>query len=524
MHASDDLYLLIKSLTKAEKRHFKLQTALQKGQKSYLILFEAIDSLIGSASENGHDSFYDEMYLKKKLGGEISTNQLHVTKNYLFGLILKSLRSLQEKINTDEQITLLITEAKILERRGMYAQTLKKLASAKNLALKFEKHLALVEILQFETFLCTKQKIVDVESEIDHLHNGILHHSELLNAEIQFNFLKSKITALYRKSVRARDDESRQKIEQLKESHLFKMDISTLSFLSKVAFHYSKALLSLMGGDLQSTLTHYKEMYNVWVGYPHFKNEYPSAYIIYTSNYLIGCHMVQDYSLFPKLLKELKNVPTMTFDDEAEAFQNIYFLEQLYFMNHAMFSIKGDVYKEGEILAQSIEAGLEKYAARIVKSRQLAFCHNISIMFFALGKYDHSLYWLNKIQNTVKTDQRKDIQIVTKLLQLVIFLEMGQHIYLENAFKAFGYHIKKDNKTADFEGKVTHYLRQLAAHKKDKKTIFLNFKQELAMFESAKNPGFEELSIWVESKLQNRTFLEVLRQKVEGNHPEKLEV
>ncbi len=43
MKPSTELYDLIKSLTKSEKRFFKLHSALQSGPKNYLRIFEAID-------------------------------------------------------------------------------------------------------------------------------------------------------------------------------------------------------------------------------------------------------------------------------------------------------------------------------------------------------------------------------------------------------------------------------------------------------------------------------------------------
>ncbi len=514
MQASDDLYLLIKSLTKAEKRHFKLQTSLQKGEKDYQILFEAIDSLPDSSQGNGEqNSQYDESLLKKKIEGKINTSQLHVAKNYLYGLILKSLRTLNEKQDTNSQLSTQIADARLLEQRGMYEQTVKKLTLAKSLALKFEKYIALIEILQLEISLCTKRQALEVESELERLNFSLLKYNELLHIEIQFNFLKNSITALYRKSVRVRGEDARQKIEQLKRSPLLKADEAALSFLSKVSYHYCKAVLSLMEGDVSEAVGHYQDMYHVWVGYPHFKEEYPAAYIIYTSNYLIGCHMVRNYSLFPDLLAELKKVPTKTFDEEAEAFQNIMFLEQLYFMNCRIFVKNGNFMQECKQLAEKIESGLIKYSSRIVKSRCMTFYHNTAIMFFALGDFDATQYWLSKILQTMKTDQRKDIQIVAKLLQLIIFLEQGLYLYIDNAFKSFEYHLKKEDKLHDFEGRVTFHLKQVASMKHDRKKIFQAFSDALKQFESQKLPGHEEISIWVESKVKNLTFLEVLRQR-----------
>lgn len=44
MKPSVELFNLIKSLTKSEKRYFKLTSTLQSGEKNYLRLFEAIEN------------------------------------------------------------------------------------------------------------------------------------------------------------------------------------------------------------------------------------------------------------------------------------------------------------------------------------------------------------------------------------------------------------------------------------------------------------------------------------------------
>lgn len=511
MQISDDLFLLIKHLDKAEKRHFKLQAGLQKGDKDYLKLFDAMDALPWTPSENPETCPYDERLLKKKLGGKISTSQLHVTKNYLYGLILKSLRSLYEEATTEMKLAVLLSDVKILEQKGLYEQVTKKLAIAKSLALKFEKYSALVELLHFETILCARHKTQDVEAELSLLYEAIFKSLEMQALEMRYKSLQNEATTLYRKGTWARDNASKVKLQILENEPLIHPESRPVTFLSKVSFHFIKATISQIIGDRHQAILYYKDLQAVWTGYPHFKEEYPSNYIIYSSNYLVCCHLIRDYTPFPALLHDLEKVPLRNYDEKAEAFQNIWYLRQLYFMNKQVFEIKGDLPNEAKKLVTEIENGLAKYAPRIVKSRQLSFYHNTAVMFFALGVYNEAMEWLSKIQQTAKTDQRKDLQLLARLLQLVIFTEKGEHLYIENAFKAFEYHLKKEDKRHDFEGMVTRNLKLIASRRDDKRTLFTKFQEELERFQPEKIQGYEEISIWVESKIKNTTFLEVLR-------------
>lgn len=86
MRQSDDLFRLVKSMSKSEKRYFKLFASMQGKNKKYLLLFDAID----------RQGVYNESALKEELKQEKFVRQLAVTKGYLYNLILKKSSTLSE--------------------------------------------------------------------------------------------------------------------------------------------------------------------------------------------------------------------------------------------------------------------------------------------------------------------------------------------------------------------------------------------------------------------------------------------
>ncbi len=514
MQVSDDLFNLIKSLTKAEKRYFKMHASLQKGEKDYLLLFDEMESLVAAQQKEGEALGYDEAVLKGRLKNKISQSQFHVMKNYLTGLILKSLRGLREKNNIEDQIAALMSEARLLEQKGLYDMCMKKLEALKAACLKYERYTTIVEVLEMERVLYARTSTNLIEDRLDKTKAEMDRYVHLIQNTVAYSDLRQRMLAFYRRDNRARSESAQQKLAAMLDEPLLQDEGMPATFQSKISFYHTWAMLSFMQGDPVAAKRYYKSLSDVWIGYPHFKEEYPSTYIIYTSNYLVSCHMTRDYGPFEPLLEELKTTPTRSLYEEAEAFQNICFLEQLYFMNKEIFGQATATVTKAKSLATEIENGLKKHGNKIVKSRELSIIHNSVVMFFALGMYDEVLHWVAKIQSSNITDQRKEVQLFARLVQLLIFTDKGEHLYIDNAFKAFEYHLKKEDKQHDFEGKVTYFLKQIAAKKQDKKTIFTQFKEELKHFESQKLPGHEEISIWVESKLQNKPFLEILREKV----------
>ncbi len=83
MKPSNELFDLIQSLTKSEKRFFKLHSALQSGEKNYLRIFDAVDK----------QKAYDEEAIKKQFAKETFIRHFPSEKNHLYKLVLKALRA-----------------------------------------------------------------------------------------------------------------------------------------------------------------------------------------------------------------------------------------------------------------------------------------------------------------------------------------------------------------------------------------------------------------------------------------------
>lgn len=110
MIKKEQLFILIKSLSKAEKRYFRLACRQAETASNYLKLFDAMD-----AQEE-----YDEKAIRKKFKKETFCNQLHVTKSYLRQFILKSLRNFHTKISKDAELKDALRNVEILFHKELY--------------------------------------------------------------------------------------------------------------------------------------------------------------------------------------------------------------------------------------------------------------------------------------------------------------------------------------------------------------------------------------------------------------------
>ncbi|PKR81034.1 hypothetical protein CW751_07680 [Brumimicrobium salinarum] len=121
MKPSNELFHLIKSLTKSEKRFFKLSSSIQSGEKNYFKIFDFIDA---------QDS-YDEKKLKEHFKDERFIKHLPSEKNHLYKLILKSLRQFYGEQSASNLIMQEIKNIEILYNKALHKESNKFLKRAK---------------------------------------------------------------------------------------------------------------------------------------------------------------------------------------------------------------------------------------------------------------------------------------------------------------------------------------------------------------------------------------------------------
>ena len=109
MKTSSDLHRLIRSLTPAEKRYFKLFSSQQGKRKNYVDLFDAL-----AAQQE-----YDEAALRRKFAGEKFLKQFNVARKYLYDLIMKALVNFHATASVSGEIRDLLSRAEILFQRGL---------------------------------------------------------------------------------------------------------------------------------------------------------------------------------------------------------------------------------------------------------------------------------------------------------------------------------------------------------------------------------------------------------------------
>ena len=158
-HSKDNLFVLIKSLSRSEKRQFKLYVNRLEvnSDAKFLMLFNLLDKAT---------DYKEDEILKS---GIVSKMQLSNLKASLYRQILISLRMNPVNQNIRIQIREQLDFATILYQKGLYKQSLKILEKVKTIALDNEEKNIAYEIIELEKVIESQYITRSISSRAEEL-------------------------------------------------------------------------------------------------------------------------------------------------------------------------------------------------------------------------------------------------------------------------------------------------------------------------------------------------------------------
>ena len=501
MAALDELFQLIKSLTPSEKRYFKTNATKGGDAKSnYVQLFDSIDS-------QGEE--YDEDKLKQKHAKKPFIKYLSAEKKYLREQIMKQMRAFNSTRTVDNRINELLQDEMFYRDKGLNDLREKALGKAKELATEAERYHLLKEILKRQTVFVVEFEKKELTEPVIRLINEQKHLSILQESELELQTKNRELFSLYRSGADMQDPAVRNRVEMLyAEVERYRMRISNSISLQ---LYYERASSNYyhLQRDFKSSFQHTQNEYQLFQRAEHLKSEDAINYRICLANLMSRALSAKENEWFKKALEEMKTLPAISFNEEGEVFQNIYFQEHLYYINHGEF-------EKAEALVPIIEEGLVKYEAKINQARKLAFQFNIMVMYFLLHRFKEALRWIEPIISD-NSEIKQGQKFIAMLLLPIIHFELGHTDLVENYTRSAYRFLQRKQRMHEFEKIVLKYLKQMPLSEdqsefKSKLEVF-HFQLQTLMDDPnvSITVGMEEMSLWVRSKLESIPMPQLLK-------------
>ncbi|MGZ5242999.1 MAG: hypothetical protein ACXWDO_00435 [Bacteroidia bacterium] len=510
MKASDDLHKLIQSLSKAEKRNFKLYVSrYDSGQKNnYIKLFEIIERQV----------VYDETELKEKLAGEKFLKHLPSEKNYLYNLLLESLQLQHAEESIIYKLKKRIHQAGILLKRGLTDQCIKLLKRVKESAQQKELHAVILEVLQIEKQVLTRNYYIGAtQKDLDAIYAEEKKCIELMAETNEYWKLFSAFYRFHYGKGSVRDAEGWNQVKTIF-SHPLLSDISKArTFQTRLDFLHIHALYYFMSGEPAKAYEYNKQQLAFLESSPERLKEYRKRYQATLNNLLMDGLNLGMYDEVERGIIKLRKLPETFDENTVQQRADIFRLSTILELN---VILKRGTFESGAQRIPEMVKSLEEFENHIVKHNLLTIYYLFAYVSFGAQKYKDAVRWLNKIINDAEEDVLQDIHAFARIFSLIVHYELKNHDLMDYLNQQTVRYLNKRSKFYRAESILLKSLKKLSNITQTAKSLEKAFKSmelELQPLTSdpAESKAFEYFDImsWVESKLSRKDFASVVKGK-----------
>jgi len=503
----DNLFVLVKSLSKSEKRQFKLYVGRLGGNtdSKFLALFNLLDKL----------NKYDENAILKS--GIVKKAQLSNLKAHLYKQVLISLRLNPLHQNIRVQVREQLDFATILYHKGLYKQSLKILEKAKKMAIDNEEKNIAYEIVELEKVIESQYITRSISSRADELTEQAKYLSVQNTITSKLSNLSLQLYGIMLKTGYVKNDQEFKRITKYFNERMPKFEIEELGFREKLWLYKSYLWYSFL---IQDFLSCYKYS-NKWVEMFYDNENMISlnpVFFLKGNHYLLeSLFFIKYHSKFKEGLEKLENVINKSNLLPKE--DNVDVLSFLYvFSNRLNLHFLEGTFKEGLPLVEVILKGIKRYRDRIDEHHVMVFYYKIASLYFGAGDCKKCIEYLDKIINNKSLHMREDLLCFSRILSLVAHYDIGQDYHLEIQLKSTYKFLIKMNDLHEVQKELIKFLRSLGdIYPQQLKNEFIKLHTSLKKFE---NDPYErraflylDLISWLESKIENRPVDEIIQEK-----------
>ncbi|MEO1628164.1 MAG: hypothetical protein AAFV25_23650, partial [Bacteroidota bacterium] len=292
----EDLYSLIQSLSKTEKRYFKMEArkAGDKSNSKYIQLFEAIQQM----------DKYDEEALKK----QTFVKNLSMEKAYLSDAILRSLRNFHSEKSLGARMRDLIANARILQDRELYKQSLRQLTKAKKMAYELHDYLSVLEINRMESSFLLRKQDRDNMDKLRELREERVEIMSIVVEENKYANLHHDISMYTHKSYTTTNKNAKEDIINTFGPFVDTKPEEIRSFHSRIRFFLSLAEYKASIGLNEESYQHNLDLIKEYDDHPKIQKELIFRYMTSVYNMAQKSLVLKKYDNIPMLIKKMKRL------------------------------------------------------------------------------------------------------------------------------------------------------------------------------------------------------------------------
>jgi len=504
--SKDNLFVLIKSMTKSEKRQFKLYVGrLGVNEESkFLLLFKALD---------GMKKYNEYTIIKQEF---VKKQQLSNLKAHLYKQILISLKLNPSHQNLRIQLREQLDFATILYHKGLYKQSLKILDKAKSLAIKNQEKNIAYEIVELEKIIESQYITRSLNNRADELtiQAKELSHQNVIASKL--SNLSLQLYGLFLKTGYVKNDKEHQKVKDYFNKRMPVFKIETLGFREKLWLYKSHLWYSFLIQDFKSCYKYARKWVDLF-----YDNEsmIPLNPVFFLKGYqylLETLFYTKHHTKFKTSLTDFEDITQKSWFPNDDNINGLVFL--YLYSNKINLKFMQGTFNEGIPLIDEVLVGLNKYNNQIDEHHVMVFYYKIASLYFGTQDYKSAIYYLSKIITNKSLQMREDLLCFSRILNLVSHYEAGLDFQLDSLIKnTYKFLIKMEDLYA-VQKEMVSFLKNLGEiYPSELKAAFRALHQKLLTYEDHpyERRAFLYLDIisWLESKIENKSIEDIIKAK-----------
>jgi hypothetical protein len=501
---SDKLHRLIRSLTPAEKRYFRIFMKGKQGvDTKYTRLFEAL-----AGSEQ-----FDEVKWRTKIykSQAVGSKKYTELKAYLYEWVLKGLQSYDELHSIQQRLNQLLQSVAALYKRGHYADCRDLLSKARKLARQYERFSHQIEIVRWE------KQLAYTQMDVDFLHRNLERLQEeearamaqLINASHYRRAFFQAYTTI-KKDPLQRGPDRVAHLRELIEQEAFSSPDAALSHTARVLFYRTLSLYYHTALEQEKFYETGKTLLALQESQPHFLKDNLSDYIAALSNQILACGLLRKYAEVRESLKKIDDLQAITEDDRRK-------IHRQYFSGFfALCTYTG----EFEEARQEMDRCLREAARFDPHDYETgSFYLQFVPISIGCGDFDTALDYLNQWLAQRRTVGREDLQSLARILSLILHFELGNYMLLDSLLRTAARFLKRRNRLHELERRFMHGIADAIKMPdvRGQREVFARVKNDLEP--KAQEPETRallqtfDLLAWLDAKSRGQVFATVVREK-----------
>ena len=503
----DPLFDLIKSLTKTEKRHFRLfvNRSGNTEEVKFIKLFDAMEAM----------KAYDDVAILKRVPS-IKKVQFSNQKAHLYRQILASLRHYHIGQNIDIQLRENLDHAKVLYNKGFYKQALKMLDKTKSLARDNKQFTISLEVMEFEKLIESQYITRSIENRAESLTQEVQETTKIIKAGHQLSNLTLNLYSLFLKNGYARSEKDFEEVQAYFKANMPDVNPDDLSFYEQLYYHQSHVWYNKIIQNFPNVYRHAQAWVELFKAHPDMAEKQPVHIIKGYRNLLAALFQLQYYTRFCEVLEEVEAL-SQNSKIVRDLNTEVLIFKFMYISKINKHFMEGSFDKGVELIPEVLDK-LKQYEGKIDPERVLMFYYKIASLYFGDANYRKAIFYLNQIVYFKDVRLREDIHCFARILNLIAHFDEGQDFHLEYQIKSTFQFIGKMNDQNEVQKEIFKFLRKSGKIKPNE--LKKEFQELYDRLEALNEDLFErrpffylDILSWLKSKIESKPVQKVVQEK-----------